>query len=218
MESKVISYPGVDVTVTYDLKRCIHAAECVKGLPAVFNPDKKPWVDPDLASADEVAEVIGHCPTGALKYKRHDDGAEEPIPTENAISIVENGPLYVRGDVTIYSSEGEELLKDTRIALCRCGASKNKPLCDMAHNKAGFKDVGGLGEVKFKQIELEPGTTGLKITLANNGPLLLEGAVTLSSADGQASAEGSKGALCRCGASANKPFCDGTHKSIGFEG
>ena len=217
MESKVISYPGVDVTVKFDVKRCIHAAECVKGAPQVFDPDRKPWVSPDQGEAAELVEVIHRCPSGALSYVRHDGGAEEATPSSNSVDVVKDGPLYLRGDITILSSEGEVVSKETRVALCRCGASANKPLCDGSHTKAKFEDVGILQEVKMKPVEDAGDVTALTIKLAGNGPLLVEGPVTVTSADGAASADGSKAALCRCGASSNKPFCDGTHKKIGFE-
>ena len=216
MESKVVTYPGVDVTVKYDLKRCIHAAECVKGAPHVFDIKKKPWVDPDQGESNDLIEVIHQCPTGALTYVRHDGGAEEPTPTFNTVDVVEDGPVYLRGDITILSSDGEFISKETRVALCRCGASENKPLCDGNHSKAKFADSGAIREVKMKPIE-DAEVTSLTIKLAGNGPLLLEGPVTINSADGEISAGGSKAALCRCGASSNKPFCDGTHKAIGFE-
>ena len=216
MESKVVTYPGVDVTVKYDLKRCIHAAACVKGAPHVFDIKKKPWVDPDQGEANELIEVIHQCPTGALTYARHDGGAEEPTPSTNTVDVVADGPVYLRGDITILSADGELISKETRVALCRCGASQNKPLCDGNHSKAEFADSGAIREIKMKPIA-DAEVTSLTIKLAGNGPLLLEGPVTVNSADGAVSAGGSKAALCRCGASSNKPFCDGTHKAIGFE-
>lgn len=57
------------------------------------------------------------------------------------------------------------------------------------------------------------------MTLKPNGPILVDGVFELLSADGQNLADGkTRVALCRCGASAKKPFCDGSHGSIGFEG
>lgn len=44
MNSKRREYQGDGITVSYELKRCIHAAECVRGLPAVFNLGKRPWI------------------------------------------------------------------------------------------------------------------------------------------------------------------------------
>jgi hypothetical protein len=67
----------------------------------VFNPSERPWVNPERAKADHVAEVVMRCPTGALQFERKDGGATEPIPQENAIAVSIDGPLYVRGDIHI---------------------------------------------------------------------------------------------------------------------
>ncbi len=214
MDEKILTYAGSEVTVKYDLKRCIHAAECVKGLPQVFDPEKKPWVEPDNAGAEDVAAVIRRCPSGALKYNLK-NGPAERAAEANSVHIEPDGPLYAQGDIEINTPEGETVLKDVRIALCRCGASKNKPLCDLSHVKAGFTDPGHLGTSKLAPEEGAPEV--LRMTTNKNGPLRFEGKVTIYSADGSTSVEGVKGALCRCGASKNKPFCDGTHREIGFE-
>ncbi|MGB2876216.1 MAG: (4Fe-4S)-binding protein [Gaiellaceae bacterium] len=58
----------------------------------------------------------------------------------------------------------------------------------------------------------------LELRSSRNGPLLISGGVRVLDADGTVLYEGEKAALCRCGGSANKPFCDGTHKKIGFRG
>ena len=216
MEEKRIRYSGADVTVSYTLKRCIHAAECVNGLPAVFDPASKPWVKADKAPADEVAEVILRCPSGALKFERHDGGAEETPPQNNSLLVDPDGPLYIRGRIIIKKTDGEVLLEDTRLALCRCGASKNKPLCDGSHSKIDFEASGRLGEPKLKPVEGDE-SPKIEIVLAENGPLLFEGVLELVSADGEQKQVGRKGALCRCGASSNKPYCDGTHKTIEFK-
>ena len=175
---KTYTYKSDDITVTYALKRCIHAAECVHGLPSVFDPNAKPWTQPGNATADAVAEVIHKCPTGALQYERHDGGPAEAIPDANTIEVVADGPLYVRGDITIQTADGTEVLKDTRIALCRCGASKNKPFCDNSHNAAGFTDAGAMGTTGLKA---DPDASpSVMVTLAENGPLLFKGSLTLN--------------------------------------
>ena len=63
-------YTNGDVTVTYDPKVCTHAARCVKGLPTVFDVTRKPWVDVNAASADEIAAQVAKCPSGALRFMR----------------------------------------------------------------------------------------------------------------------------------------------------
>ena len=61
----------------------------------------------------------------------------------------------------------------------------------------------------------------VKITIRDNGPLRVEGPITLVDANGSEhdlSARGGAVSLCRCGGSTTKPFCDGTHSRIGFQG
>jgi CDGSH-type Zn-finger protein len=116
--------------------------------------------------------------------------------------------------VEVLSPEGEVVLSDTRVALCRCGASKNKPLCDNSHVEAKFQDPGGWDAGSLKRREADGPT--LRVRCLPDGPLLLEGPFRLVGADGTA-AEGSRAAACRCGASENKPFCDGTHSLIDFK-
>ena len=133
MKWKLYEYEGENIKVTYDLARCIHVEECVKSLPGVFDRDRRPWVDPDAGGPDEVAEVIRRCPTGALQYQRKDGGAQESAPSPNRVTVDPDGPLYLEGDIEIRTPDGETLLRDTRVALCRCGASGTKPFCDASH-------------------------------------------------------------------------------------
>lgn len=66
------SYTNGEITVTYDSDTCTHAARCVKGLPSVFDIKRKPWIDVDGATADQVAAQVAKCPSGALKFVRND--------------------------------------------------------------------------------------------------------------------------------------------------
>lgn len=208
-------YTSDTIDVTYNVKRCIHAAECVHGLPAVFDTQARPWVQPGNADADAVAAVVLRCPTGALHFERKDGGSAETAPSENRIQIATDGPLYVHGDVTLV--DGDASHADTRVALCRCGASSNKPFCDNSHKDAGFSDAGAVEGATAGGNSAEDAAGGpLTVSQAPNGPLLLRGQFTLVSGDGETVFHGQKAALCRCGGSANKPFCDGTHSRIDF--
>jgi CDGSH-type Zn-finger protein len=153
------------------------------------------------------------CPSGALQFEREDGGATEPIPQENAIAVIVDGPLYVRDNVQIKDPLGETLLEDTRVALCRCGESRNKPLCDNSHKQTNFRDEGILGDNRLTRGPKSDGR-GLRIIPTVNGPLLLRGEVEIRSADGETVYRGSRTTLCRCGHSANKPFCGGSHAEI----
>lgn len=210
------AYEGKSIRVLFDAQRCIHAGECVRGLPAAFSGDNKPWIQPDAASADEVAAVVAKCPTGALQYERLDEGAAEEVPTENTVTISADGPLFVQGDIEVVDKEGSLLVEGSRLALCRCGASKNMPLCDNSHVDAEFVAVSAIPDPKIRQVEND--NHRLRVLVAANGPLILEGPVSVHNADGTETCSGNKTALCRCGGSANKPFCDGAHSKIAFVG
>lgn len=215
MTRKLIEYESDAINVTYDPKRCIHAAECIHGLPGVFEKDRRPWIDPTQGQADAIAAVVTRCPTGALSFERKDGGPAESAPSQNTAVLAQDGPLYAEGRIEIATSEGVQ--NETRLALCRCGASKNKPFCDNSHVEAGFTDSGEIGEGRLVPSEEVGPEAPVAFTAAPSGPLLVGGPLTIKSADGSQSCSGAKGALCRCGASNRKPFCDGTHAVIGFE-
>ena len=135
MSEKRHVFESQAITVSWSKRRCIHVAECVRGLPAVFEPGSVPWIEPAKAAADLVAEVVRRCPTGALHYERHDGGAVEPVPTVNVVVPDPDGPFYLSGDIEVVAEDGAPVVRDTRIALCRCGATKNRPFCDGSHTE-----------------------------------------------------------------------------------
>ena len=158
--AKIRFYDGEGIRVSYDPGRCIHAAECVRGLPAVFDPERRPWIDAEAAPADEVADVVLRCPTGALRYERSDGaGAEEPA-VENRLTVTPDGPLYASGDLLLLDSEHRPLASESRAALCRCGASENKPFCDGRHSEIDFRCDGSLGEARMREPSVEHSPPG----------------------------------------------------------
>ncbi|MEW2516443.1 (4Fe-4S)-binding protein [Streptomyces sp. NPDC046870] len=121
------AYETRDITVTYEARRCLHAAECVRGLPEVFDVNRRPWIRLDGAPAGRVAEVVRRCPTGALQYAPADNGAESPDrPTR--ITRTPAGQLIVRGELTLDTDEGQRT--ETRAVLCGCARSGLQPYCD----------------------------------------------------------------------------------------
>ena len=216
MKQKKYTYEADAIVVTWDQARCTHAAECIRGLPGVFERNRRPWIDPSAASADDVARVIHRCPTGALQYTRLDGGPpEEAGPNE--VTVQPNGPLVVRGDLLILGEEGEVILEATRVALCRCGSSSNKPFCDGSHREIRFEEPGKLGPGGVKETD-DPLPDGrLRIMLRPNGSLRCTGPFSIRRADGFDERTGTRVSLCRCGKSGNKPFCDGRHKEESYE-
>ena len=212
---RVHAFEAPGITVTWSRRRCIHAADCVMNLPTVFEPGRRPWVDATQASADAVARVVMRCPTGALHFERRDGGASEPVPPANTVLLARDGPVVLRGDVEVLDDTGAVQLRDTRVALCRCGLSRIKPLCDNSHLEAGFRDPGAVHDEDSVH---DPGVAGatLRVIPQRNGPLELSGPFALSSADKKTLLAGSSTVLCRCGQSRTKPFCDSSHERAGF--
>lgn len=131
---RIKRYTGESIDVTFDAARCLHAAECIRGLPAVFDTARHPWINPDEASPQAVARVVSRCPSGALHVDR--TAPEEPErPT--AITAAEGAPLFIRGDLLITLADGEQLT-ETRAALCRCGQTANGPFCDGSGDCRGW--------------------------------------------------------------------------------
>ncbi|MCM2386836.1 (4Fe-4S)-binding protein [Streptomyces albipurpureus] len=122
-------YPGREITVTFASRRCLHAAECVRGLPQVFDLERRPWISPDDAPADLVAEIVRRCPSGALRYW-YADGATETPDRPTSVASTPSGQLVLRGDLAIWSAGVEH--HETRVTLCGCGASGNRPYCDQS--------------------------------------------------------------------------------------
>lgn len=214
MAKRNFVYPGKQADVTWSRPLCIHVGECTRS-GELFETGREPWCNPDLKSTKDVIEVVRRCPTGALSVERHDDQDGEQADQRNTVVVTNDGPLYLRGDLKIEGAPDDQPGLRFRAALCRCGASKNKPYCDNSHRESGFRDGGAVGE-SGDGFESEGGT--LEVKLADNGPLLLQGNVTIIAASGREAWRGTKPALCRCGHSKNKPFCDGSHKEVGFVG
>jgi len=210
MKDRLHVFESPAITVTWSRLRCNHVAECIRGLPVVFQPGRRPWVDPARAAVDRVAEVVCRCPTGALHYERHDGGAAEPVPAENVVTPMRHGPLHLRGDIRLVGEDGAELARDTRVALCRCGATRARPWCDGSHWAADFRDEGALGAGgAAPEDPVAPGP--LEVAFGAGGPLYLKGRFVLANRRGEERRELGAAELCRCGASKNRPFCDGSH-------
>jgi uncharacterized Fe-S cluster protein YjdI/CDGSH-type Zn-finger protein len=134
-------YAGRGIEVHWEPRLCIHTRNCVRNLGVVFDPERRPWIDPDGADPDAVAAAVTTCPTGALHFVRTDGGPQEEVAEELTVTPMRKGPLLLRGRVRIRDADGRLIREDTRVALCRCGASGNKPFCDGSHNRIGFDDT-----------------------------------------------------------------------------
>lgn len=205
---------GKALTLQFEAKRCIHARHCVAGAPRVFLANVQgPWLYPDAMPVERLAEIAHACPSGAIRYARKDGADNEPTPPVNLLSVREAGPYALRAALTI---DGQPA--GYRATLCRCGASKNKPFCDGSHHDVKFEASGepvtGINGTSTDMPEVRDGP--LAIEPERDGPLCVRGNLEVVSGTGRMVCRLTAARLCRCGGSATKPFCDGTHARIGF--
>ncbi len=132
-------YTNGELTIVWKPAKCIHAAECVKALPKVYDPNRKPWIIAEGADTKALKEQIGKCPSGALSYFMNGEENKEEHSLETKVEVLENGPLLVYGTLSVVDKDGKAETKNKTTAFCRCGASDNKPYCDGSHIKAEFK-------------------------------------------------------------------------------
>ena len=212
-DKKVFDFPGAEIDVHWDGRLCIHVGECGGAAGELFVGGREPWCIPDKAGREMVREICERCPSGALTYTDK-AGLPEVAAGENIVTVADNGPLYVRGDLAIEGAPADMPGVRCRATLCRCGHSKNKPFCDNSHLDMGFKSFGAVGE-RGGGLTAKGGT--LVIRPRPDGPLKITGNLAIRAASGRLAWEGEETALCRCGASENKPFCDGSHRGSGFK-
>lgn len=213
-KTTIFEYKGNSETVTWDRRLCIHVGECGRAKGDLFVNGRDPWCNPDFADRADTKDVVARCPTGALAV--HDAGGllVEDTPSENTVTVSNDGPLYVHGELEVDGAAEDMHSASRRVALCRCGASKNKPFCDNSHRDAGFQDAGAVGDTGLAKIEAGG---PLQIKRIPDGPIEVSGNFSLLAGSGRKAWSGRKAYLCRCGQSANKPFCDGAHKDAGFK-
>jgi uncharacterized Fe-S cluster protein YjdI len=132
-------YTNASLTVTWDSRKCVHSAECMRRLPSVFDLERKPWVDLAAARAEDIMNTVRACPSGALQLSAPDGESAPGRPGPSAtVTLAPNGPLLVKGEVQLLDADGKEIQHAASFALCRCGASSRKPFCDGTHRKIGF--------------------------------------------------------------------------------
>jgi len=210
MGNPVQEYRGRQVLIRFDGDRCIHSRNCVLGRPEVFQANVPgAWIQPDNASTEAVMNVALACPSGAITVERLDGGPGEMPPPVNLVRIRENGPLAFHAELRIAGKDPA-----LRATLCRCGTSKNKPYCDGSHVAAGFAASGEPPTQPSEPLKQRAGPLEVKPVV--DGPLEVTGSAELVSGTGRTLNRTEKTWLCRCGQSQNKPFCDGSHKKVGF--
>lgn len=190
---------------------------CLRTLPSVFDVRRRPWVDLQGAEADAVADAVARCPTGALRYERL-DGAEGERPQHpTVVWPIEDGPLLMVGDLEVRGPDGEPITHETRLTLCRCGLSHNQPFCDNSHRRRKWKSGPSIAPSEPPPAPRQHATEQPTLAVARrDASLEVRGELRIYHSDGRVMVDAGRVLLCRCGQSANKPFCDSSHERAGF--
>lgn len=146
-ESHMKTYQNENIIIHWFPDLCTHPGTCLKLLPNVFDNCRRPWVDVNAATPEEIIKTINECPSGALRYSipegssvlqsvacgignmNYEMQTAEPVK----IRASAEGPLFVEGHVQLLAADGTVIKEDRKMALCSCGHSQNKPFCDGSH-------------------------------------------------------------------------------------
>jgi uncharacterized Fe-S cluster protein YjdI len=136
-------YHTDDITIIWEPSKCIHSAICFKGLPGVFNPRIKPWINTTGASTEAIVNQVKQCPSGAISYQKKNNPNDPKIEPVKDVSFIKvkvtpGGPLLIHGNFILEKDNESSTVKNQVTAFCRCGNSKNKPFCDGSHRNVEF--------------------------------------------------------------------------------
>jgi CDGSH-type Zn-finger protein len=132
-DQRAKEFEGTGIVVGDDRGICEHAGFCGNRLTNVW---KMVGDTTDSIVRAQVIAMVERCPSGALTFDVDGRRVEPDLPVE--IGLVDDGPLYVTGGIAVHRADGQPCETRNRVTLCRCGGSKNKPLCDGTHKAIGF--------------------------------------------------------------------------------
>jgi CDGSH-type Zn-finger protein len=147
-----------------------------------------------------------------FRERQKSQGAPRLLEVPNEALVTNGGPLQITGNITLVKEDGSVQYAN-HLTLCRCGSSKSKPTCDGQHLEREFLNSGKISEAS--EIPASQRPSKITISCIKDGPITFRGRLRLHNQFGQECVK-MRGSLCRCGQSANKPFCDGSHERVGF--
>lgn len=141
------TYLGLQVTMLDNRGICQHSGFCTDRVATVFHADSEPFVTPSGGRMDEIIRAVRDCPSGALSFAIDGIEAREHVdlPRKPAIEVSKDGPYRITGGIRLTDSKGNDVPRAEgasreHYALCRCGASQNKPFCSGMHYYVEFRD------------------------------------------------------------------------------
>lgn len=148
-----------------------------------------------------------------FKERQKNHGAPRLLEVPNEALVTNAGPLQLTGNITMVNEDGSVQYAN-HISLCRCGHSGSKPVCSGEHLEKEFLNPGKITEAS--EISASQNPSKLTISVIKDGPITFRGRLRMHNQFGQECVK-MRGSLCRCGQSASKPFCDGSHSKTGFK-
>ena len=145
--------------------------------------------------------------------RQKNQGAPRLLEVPNEALITNAGPLQLTGNITLVKEDGTVQYAN-HMTLCRCGHSGSKPTCDNNHLEKEFLNPGKISEAS--EIAASQRPSKITVSCIKDGPITFRGRLRLHNQFGQECVK-MRGSLCRCGQSASKPFCDGSHSRTGFK-
>ena len=191
------------VTLRFEGRRCVHARHCVLSAPEVFLANVQgPWLHPEATTVEALARVAHSFPSGAITYVRRDGGPDEETPRSTSCGCGRTAARVPRRPPESTASP-----RGPGPPSCRCGRSQSKPFCDGSQRR-GSRPAAS----RHRRIR-RAGGAGRRAhgPAAGQRPLDVRGNLEVCSGTGRSVRRTTGVRLCRCGGSANKPFCDGTH-------
>lgn len=186
-------------------------ANTVLAQPSALKDTDYPSAQPDPHAPTQSESAVSPAEnTGEKALDRwfHEQRGNKIVPKKlelpNEVLVTNGGPLKMSGNITLIDEEGN-VSHANHLNLCRCGGSNNRPLCDDQHLNIEFFDHGNIHRLSDCMPVKRPQT--ITVTCVKDGPLKFRGYLRVYNNKGQEYSSMS-GALCRCGKSSNKPFCD----------
>lgn len=148
-----------------------------------------------------------------FKERQKNHSAPRLLEVPNEALVTNAGPLQLTGNITLVHEDGTVQYAN-HLTLCRCGHSGSKPNCDNRHLEREFLNPGKISEAS--EIAASQRPSKITISCIKDGPITFRGRMRMHNQFGQECVK-MRGSLCRCGQSASKPFCDGSHNRVGFK-
>ncbi len=144
-ERKIIHDGSTNIVIKRDYSICASSGFCGNRFANI----KKLAEDTDESTVRaQVMAMIERCPSGSYTYSLVSDAEDIEVDLPQQIAAATEmtsegpiqGPLWVTGNIEIQRADGQTMEVRNRVTLCRCGKSKNKPLCDGTHRESGVKE------------------------------------------------------------------------------